>query len=199
MDTAELSEEQRMMRRTCRDYVDDVVIPFIRGNWQREWQMEPETRLPKEILEKAEEVGIRTLGVPSEFGGVHDFPLWHLLILSRRQSSCFLVIRSDPRDHSGPRISLVGRAKKAQQGLRSSFIQAKHDNPVERGNGVLQRTPLPRGRALRLLFAHQNLSLRENRKTAIDRYEAQRQQYCEFLVHANDLDWYRDAIKAHGR
>lgn len=70
MDTAELSEEQRMMRRTCRDYVDDVVIPFIRGNWQREWQMEPETRLPKEILEKAEEVGIRTLGVPSEFGGI---------------------------------------------------------------------------------------------------------------------------------
>jgi len=70
MDTAELSEEQRMMRRTCRDYVDDVVIPFIRGNWQREWQMEPKTRLPKEILEKAEEVGIRTLGVPSEFGGI---------------------------------------------------------------------------------------------------------------------------------
>ena len=65
-----LSEEQRMMRQSCRDFVDDVVIPFIRGNWQREWDMRPEARLPPEILEGAQKVGIRTLGVPEEFGGV---------------------------------------------------------------------------------------------------------------------------------
>jgi alkylation response protein AidB-like acyl-CoA dehydrogenase len=74
MDTAELTEEQRMMRQTCRDFVDDIVIPFIRDNWQREWQMDPDARLPKEILEKAEEVGIRTLGVPPEFGGIELDP-----------------------------------------------------------------------------------------------------------------------------
>ena len=65
-----LSEEQRLMRQSCRDFVDDVVIPFIRGNWQREWDMRPEARLPPEILEGAQQVGIRTLGVPEEFGGV---------------------------------------------------------------------------------------------------------------------------------
>jgi len=65
-----LSEEQRLMRQSCRDFVDDVVIPFIRGNWQREWNMVPEERLPPEILEGAQKVGIRTLGVPEEFGGV---------------------------------------------------------------------------------------------------------------------------------
>ena len=65
-----LSEEQRIMRQSCRDFVDDVVIPFIRGNWQREWDMRPEARLPPEILEGAQKVGIRTLGVPEEFGGV---------------------------------------------------------------------------------------------------------------------------------
>src|SRR5215207_10353319 len=65
-----LSEEQRMMRQSCRDFVDDVIIPFIRGNWQREWDMRPEERLPPEILEGAQKVGIRTLGVPEEFGGV---------------------------------------------------------------------------------------------------------------------------------
>lgn len=70
MDTAELTEEQRLMRQTCRDYVDDVVLPFIRDEWQREWVMEPEARVPKEILEKADEVGIRTLGVPEEYGGI---------------------------------------------------------------------------------------------------------------------------------
>lgn len=74
MDTAELTEEQRMMRQTCRDFVDDVVLPFIRGDWQREWVMDPDARLPREILEKAEEVGIRTLGVPPEFGGIELDP-----------------------------------------------------------------------------------------------------------------------------
>jgi alkylation response protein AidB-like acyl-CoA dehydrogenase len=66
----QLSEEQQMMRQSCRDFVDRVVIPFVRRNWQREWDMRPEDRLPKEILEGAEEVGLRTLGVPEEFGGI---------------------------------------------------------------------------------------------------------------------------------
>ena len=65
-----LSEEQRLMRQSCRDFVDDVVIPFIRGNWQREWVMTPEDRLPPEILAGADKIGIRTLGVPEEFGGI---------------------------------------------------------------------------------------------------------------------------------
>src|SRR5579884_3732324 len=65
-----LSEEQRMMRQSCRDFVDTVVLPFIKQNWQREWSMVPEDRLPPHILEEAEKIGIRTLGVPEEFGGV---------------------------------------------------------------------------------------------------------------------------------
>jgi alkylation response protein AidB-like acyl-CoA dehydrogenase len=67
---AELSEEQRLMRQSCRQFVDDVVIPFIRRDWKREWNMVPEERLPPEILEGADQIGIRTLGVPEEFGGV---------------------------------------------------------------------------------------------------------------------------------
>src|SRR5215470_7732923 len=65
-----LSEEQRLMRQSCRAFVDDVVIPFIRANWQREWLMAPEDRLPREILAGADAIGIRTLGVPEEFGGI---------------------------------------------------------------------------------------------------------------------------------
>ena len=64
-----LSEEQRMMRDACRAFVNDFVTPFIRKNWQREWSMTPEDRLPREILEQAHKIGIRTLGVPEEFGG----------------------------------------------------------------------------------------------------------------------------------
>ena len=65
-----LSEEQKMMRESCRAFVDDFVTPFIRRNWQREWLMDPGERLPKEILQQADRIGIRTLGVPDEFGGV---------------------------------------------------------------------------------------------------------------------------------
>lgn len=64
-----LSEEQRMMRQSCRDFVDDVVLPFVRDNWKREWSMEPEDRLPPRVLEAADKIGIRTLAVPEEFGG----------------------------------------------------------------------------------------------------------------------------------
>ena len=64
-----LTEEQRMIRDACRAFVNDHVIPFIRQNWQREWNMAPEERLPRKILEVADEIGIRTLGIPEEFGG----------------------------------------------------------------------------------------------------------------------------------
>ena len=66
----DLSEEQRLMRQSCRDFVDEIVLPFIRKEWRREWTMTPEDRLPASILEGAEKVGVRTLGVPEEFGGI---------------------------------------------------------------------------------------------------------------------------------
>src|SRR5438105_15726634 len=71
MDTIDrsLSEEQRLMRSSCRAFVNDFVTPFIRQNWQREWVMTPEDRLPRSILEQAHKIGIRTLAIPEEFGG----------------------------------------------------------------------------------------------------------------------------------
>ena len=54
-----LSDEQKMMRETCRAFVDDFVTPFIRQNWQREWIMTPEDRLPKSILERKDPVRAR--------------------------------------------------------------------------------------------------------------------------------------------
>ena len=69
-----LSQEQRLMQATCRRFVDDVVLPFIRGNREREWLFEPDKRLPKEILEAADAAGIRTLGVPAKYGGLELEP-----------------------------------------------------------------------------------------------------------------------------
>jgi acyl-CoA dehydrogenase len=68
-DSNDLTEEQRLIRESCRAFVDSVVRPFLRDNWQNEWRMEPEGRLPDSILVEADKVGIRTLGVPVEYGG----------------------------------------------------------------------------------------------------------------------------------
>jgi alkylation response protein AidB-like acyl-CoA dehydrogenase len=69
-----LSEEQRLMRESCRAFVDDFVCPFIRREWQREWRMDPDDRLPGNILAAADRIGIRTLGVPEEYGGMQLDP-----------------------------------------------------------------------------------------------------------------------------
>lgn len=66
----DLTEDHDLMRRSCRAFVDDVVLPFIRANWQREWSMDPNARLAPDILRGAENIGIRTLGVPQAFGGI---------------------------------------------------------------------------------------------------------------------------------
>ena len=65
-----LSEEQQLMRASCAKFVDDIVLPFIRSNWQQEWSMKPGDRLPPQILVEADKIGIRTLGVPVEYGGI---------------------------------------------------------------------------------------------------------------------------------
>ena len=64
-----LSEEQRMMRSTIRGFVDGFVTPFMRKHWAREWDMVPENRPSIELLEEAQKIGVRTLGIPEEFGG----------------------------------------------------------------------------------------------------------------------------------
>ena len=65
-----LSDEQRMMRDTSRRYVDQVVVPFLRADRTREWNMDPLERLAPQILEQADAAGLRALGVPPQFGGI---------------------------------------------------------------------------------------------------------------------------------
>src|SRR5438445_13772331 len=89
-----LSEEQKMMRESCRAFVDDFVTPFIRKNWQREWLMDPDARLPAEILEQADRIGIRTLAVPEEYGGTQ------LHAASEGRSFAIIAEEIEPR-HSG--------------------------------------------------------------------------------------------------
>lgn len=74
MSTMELSEEDRLLADTARRFSDEVVIPWVANNRDREWMAPPEERVPYELLEAVDALGIRTLGVPEKYGGV---PLEH--------------------------------------------------------------------------------------------------------------------------
>jgi alkylation response protein AidB-like acyl-CoA dehydrogenase len=88
------------MRDTCRTYVDNVVIPFIRADRTREWLFDPEQRLAPEILEQADLVGLRSLGVPDRFGGIE--------LDKKTQSQTFGIIATElARGDSGLADKLV--------------------------------------------------------------------------------------------
>lgn len=70
MSMVELTEEQRMLADTARRFTDDVVIPWVEQNRDREWLAPPEERVPYELLEAVDALGLRTLGVPEKYGGV---------------------------------------------------------------------------------------------------------------------------------
>jgi acyl-CoA dehydrogenase len=65
-----LTEEQAAMRGTCQRYVDRVLRPFVAADREREWTFQPQMRLAPEILEEADRAGLRSLGVPEQYGGV---------------------------------------------------------------------------------------------------------------------------------
>ncbi len=65
-----LTDEQRLLVETTRAFVDDLVLPWIRDHRDEEWLAPPEERVPWELVRAADEIGLRTLGVPERWGGV---------------------------------------------------------------------------------------------------------------------------------
>ena len=89
LDLFGLSEEQVSIWRVCRDFTDEVVIPFIRDNREREWSAPPEERWPKELLIQADKLGLRTVGLPEAYGGMNLDALTMVLIIEE-------LARGDP-------------------------------------------------------------------------------------------------------
>ncbi|MBA9005426.1 alkylation response protein AidB-like acyl-CoA dehydrogenase [Actinomadura cellulosilytica] len=59
----ELSDEQRMFRRTLRDFADKEIMP-VASEWERTG------RYPDQIVERLRELGLFGLNVPEEYGGL---------------------------------------------------------------------------------------------------------------------------------
>ena len=61
-----LTEEQIMFRDTVRAYCDEHVRPVAA---EREWIVDPVERIPYDWIEDLSKMGVRTMGVPEEYGG----------------------------------------------------------------------------------------------------------------------------------
>ncbi len=115
-----LSEEQRMMRDTLRAFVDDFVTPFIRKNWEKEWDMVPENRPSRELLEEAHKIGVRTLGIPEEFGGTPVDP--------RTEVQTFAMVAEEiSRGDSGlgDKLTQIWKISKLLQNIAPRHLQER--------------------------------------------------------------------------
>ena len=115
-----LSEEQRMMRDTIRGFVDDFVTPFIRKNWKKEWDMVPENRPSRELLEEAQKIGVRTLGIPEEFGGTPVDPAAEVQTFA-------MVAEEISRGDSGlgDKLTQIWKISKLLQNIAPRHLQEK--------------------------------------------------------------------------
>ena len=115
-----LSEEQRMMRDTIRGFVDDFVTPFIRKNWKKEWDMVPENRPSRELLEEAQKIGVRTLGIPEEFGGTPVDPATEVQTFA-------MVAEEISRGDSGlgDKLTQIWKISKLLQNIAPRHLQKK--------------------------------------------------------------------------
>ena len=56
------SDEQEMMRKMTRDFVDNEIAPYA-GQWDKD------NAFPHDVVKKMFELGLTTVGVPAEYGG----------------------------------------------------------------------------------------------------------------------------------
>src|SRR5438046_9627602 len=77
----ELTEEQRLLRETCREFADRELKPNAK-RWDRE------RRYPAEAVKKAFELGLGGVAVPSEWGGAGMDNVSYALAIAEISRGC---------------------------------------------------------------------------------------------------------------
>src|SRR5438105_7885540 len=80
----ELSEEQRLLRDTCREFADRELTPFARS-WDREH------RFPAEAVKKCFELGLGGVAIPAEQGGAGMDNVAYALAIEEISRGCASV------------------------------------------------------------------------------------------------------------
>jgi butyryl-CoA dehydrogenase len=80
----ELTEEQRLLRDTCREFADRELKPYAK-KWDREHQY------PREAVQKAFELGLAGVAVPSDWGGAGMDNVAYALAIEEISRGCASV------------------------------------------------------------------------------------------------------------
>src|SRR5205085_6078213 len=80
----ELTEEQRLLRETCREFADRELKPNAK-RWDREH------KYPAETVKKAFELGLGGVAVPSEWGGAGMDNVAYALAIEEISRGCASV------------------------------------------------------------------------------------------------------------
>ena len=80
----DLTEEQRLLRDTCRDFADKELRPNAK-RWDREH------RYPAEAVKKAAELGLSGVAVPAEWGGAGMDTVAYALAIEEISRGCASV------------------------------------------------------------------------------------------------------------
>lgn len=76
-----LADDQLAFPRLCREFTENEIMPWLAANREQEWKAPPEDRLPADLMRKADEIGLRTLGIPEEHGGIKLDTLTQVLMV----------------------------------------------------------------------------------------------------------------------
>ena len=66
---AGLDDEHLTWARRTRDFVERTVTPYVDAHVDEEWTAAPADRVPWPLIDEADELGLRTLTLPREYGG----------------------------------------------------------------------------------------------------------------------------------
>ncbi|HEX7097635.1 MAG TPA: acyl-CoA dehydrogenase family protein [Acidimicrobiia bacterium] len=84
-----LTREQLDFQRLCREFTESEILPWLAANRDKEWNAPPSERLPRQLMQRADEIGLRTLGIPKEYGGIEVDTLTQALMVEE-------LARGDP-------------------------------------------------------------------------------------------------------
>lgn len=64
-----LGRDDMAWARRTRDFVERSVTPYVEAHRDDEWLAAPSQRVPWELIEEADELGVRTMTLPRDYGG----------------------------------------------------------------------------------------------------------------------------------
>src|SRR5690606_13564974 len=112
----ELTDEQKMLQKMARDFAAKEIIPVAA-------EYDEKAIFPKDIFDKAREIGLTNMNIPAEYGGVGASVFEECLVAEEMGYGCTGISTSISTNHLGALpIILAGNEKQKAYWLGERLI-----------------------------------------------------------------------------